>query len=700
MLAYLWLLLPMLAQAAHRDPRGHASRWNLTPREYASSTASSMAWPTKPATPSRPHSPCKRVFLTAQPSNDSSDEPGFRVPAKLAYECLNSIPFNQSAAAVLLQSMRPYLEWQSTTSYVKDPPEKPPYDFWSAFEAVEANIAHGAYDSEYDFGWDLSQTAQQVHDGHFAYTPDVVGSLFSFGRTTPLVSVSKDGRELPLVYVYADILESYAGNSSFKPSHIVQIDGTDTTDFLIDWSQYETQQDKDALWNTLFYSSAQVSLGGMGTGTGSFTGNGLSRFVYPGPTTTLTFANGSNVTNENFARVLADLDGIDDGMDMYQKFLIPDSRAYRNALDVLYHKENQTGDNQYNNDSRVPYHKKSTRPPYVDEVLSSQRHTLTTPAIGYPSPIIRQKQNMIGGYFLEEPGFEDVAVLTVASFYTVGPTRAKDFQDINSDFIAAALAANKTKLIIDVSANGGGLGLQCLDLFKQLFPSIEPYGASRVRAHETIDELGKLLSTPVNDSDYHMLFWNYHTELDSDNRPFSSWKQKYGPHPQGPGNDTFTSLVRWNFNSTDMRDYYAGLELSGYGGRSNITSQPFQSQNIVLVTDGYCASACAHFSEYLHQEAGVQTIALGGRPSNNPMQSVGGTKGAQVYQLTEVFQIFEAAALLSDPVLQQHLNKTVFAQYSYLPLRRGAGAVNFRDGIRRNDDGQTPYHFLYEPCFV
>jgi hypothetical protein len=60
----------------------------------------------------------------AQPARNPSVGPGERVPAELAYECLNSIPFNQSAAAALLESMKPYLEWQSTTSYVKDPPEK------------------------------------------------------------------------------------------------------------------------------------------------------------------------------------------------------------------------------------------------------------------------------------------------------------------------------------------------------------------------------------------------------------------------------------------------------------------------------------------------------------------------------------------------------------------------------------------------
>ncbi|KAI4762185.1 hypothetical protein E4T52_05626 [Aureobasidium sp. EXF-3400] len=694
MLIYLWLLLPVLAQAAHR---GHAPR----------RMASSMAWSTGTATPSASDDPCKRVYLTAQLSNDSSSEPEVRVPAKLAYECLNSIPFNQTAAAALLESMRPYLEWQSTTSYVKDPPEKPPYDFWSAFEAVEANVAHGAYDSEYDFGWDLYQATQQAHDEHFVYIPDVLLKLFSFGRKTPLVSVSKDGKASPKVYLYSDILESYAGNSSFEPSHIIQINRDDTKSYLLDQSQYGTGQDKDALWNSLFYSQAQVSLGGRGMGSGAFTGNGDGRFVYPGPNTLLLFANMTEVTYENFARVLVSLDGIDDGMDMYQKFLIPSPEAYNNALDVLHRKKkNQIDDDQHNNDTRVPYHKRSIRPSYVDEVLSSQRHTPTTPAIGYPSPIIRQKQNMNGGYFLEEPGLEDVAVLTVASFMTPGATRAQDFQKINSDFIAAALAANKTKLIIDVSANGGSSVIQGYDLFKQLFPSIEPYGAHRMRAHETISWVGELCSTPVNHSDHYGVsqgddpensMWNYRNDLDSDNKQFKSWEQKFGPHPHGPGNDTFTSLIRWKLD--DERVFKdSGIWVSGYGDRSNMTHQPFQPQNIVLVTDGFCASTCALFSEFLHHEAGVQTVTLGGRPSWYHMQGVGGTKGAQMYTWTNIFETVQGAIRLSNPAQQQSLNKSALSRYSYLPIARGLATVNLRDGIRRNDDEQTPYQFLYEPA--
>lgn len=80
----------------------------------------------------------------------------------------------------------------------------------------------------------------------------------------------------------------------------------------------------------------------------------------------------------------------------------------------------------------------------------------STPAPGYPAPVIKQKNNFIAGYYLENaPGYEDIAVLSVPSF--VGASGAQvEFQQVAMKFLAAAKAAGKTKLIIDVSANGGG----------------------------------------------------------------------------------------------------------------------------------------------------------------------------------------------------------------------------------------------------
>jgi hypothetical protein len=509
--------------------------------------------------------------------------------------------------------------------------------------------------------------------------PDVVAGLFQFGRTTALVSVSQNGKDVPMVYVYSDLLESYASNSSFEPSHIIQINGVDSTDFLLDLSDSNGLQDKDALWNDLFYSLAQVSLGPEGAGPGLFTGGGQGRLVYPGPTTTLTFANGTNVTNENFARFAVDLNHIESGRDMYQKFLSPSPEAYRKATDI----------------PKVP-----EEPPYlqaVDEVTSSQRYTQTVPAVGYPSPIFRQKQNMNGGYYLEGSGFEDVAILTVGSF-----NGHRDAQKVNKDFIAAALTANKTKLIVDISGNGGGFILQGYDLFKQLFPSIHPYGGSQVRAHEAANDVGKLYSARATRPELDPIdvpTWNYRSDLDSDDRKFSSWEQKYGPHPQGPGNDTFTSLMRWDLQNPRIQRQSGGIWITGYGELSNTTAQPFQAQNIVLVTDGVCSSTCALFSEFLRQEAGVKSISLGGRPSLDLMQSVGGTKGAMLGRWENIFGTVQGAVLMSlNQAHQQDLNHTALTEYSYLPLARGIGNVNLRDGIRRNDDEKTPYQFLYEPA--
>jgi len=83
-------------------------------------------------------------------------------------------------------------------------------------------------------------------------------------------------------------------------------------------------------------------------------------------------------------------------------------------------------------------------------------------------------------------------VLSVPSFVSVSGAQI-EFQQVAKDFLAQAKAAGKTKLIIDVSANGGGTILQGYDLFKQLFPAIEPYAAAdRFRASESVKLIGEV----------------------------------------------------------------------------------------------------------------------------------------------------------------------------------------------------------------
>lgn len=74
----------------------------------------------------------------------------------------------------------------------------------------------------------------------------------------------------------------------------MKINGMEATAFLEMESEIGSLQDRDALYNNMFYALPQISLYGQGGGRGMFAGGGSSRFIYPGPETTMEFANGKH----------------------------------------------------------------------------------------------------------------------------------------------------------------------------------------------------------------------------------------------------------------------------------------------------------------------------------------------------------------------------------------------------------------------
>ncbi|KAF2427125.1 hypothetical protein EJ08DRAFT_573186, partial [Tothia fuscella] len=612
------------------------------------------------------------------------------IEAEAAWRCLQSVPLNKTAALDLIDSIKPFLQWQSTTAYIKNPPAEyadlvqKPVDVAAGIAQIEGNLINNVWQKEYDFGYALYRLLQSTHDGHLTYFPDVIFKIFTWGRPAPIVSVSEDGKKLPSIFLYSDILAK-SGGADFQPSAITKINGEEVLDFLYEFSQVGSLQDRDALWNNMFYELAQVSLGTSGSGTGSFSGGGRGRVIYPGPKTDFTFANGTVVGYTNYARVLVDFAGITSGEDLYKNFFV--------YPDTTFDLANPTVD------------AKST----ATATTATSAAAKATPAPGYPVPVIRESHNLIGGYYLEDPAYADVAVLSVPSF--VGIVEAElDFQATSEKFFALAKAAGKTKLIIDVSANGGGTILQGYDLFKQLFPSIDPYGAAdRLRAHEALDLAGEVFSemsgkyprTLDQDPtivDIESSPLNYRSDLiPSTGQHFTSWPQKYGPVTRN--NDTFTNTFRWDLNDPLTLWNSGGIEVTGYGTRANITTQPFLAENIVIVYDGYCASTCTIFSELMRQLAGVETIAMGGRPNTNIIQAVGGTKGTNNFPWSYIQSIVETTYNFSTPQQKEEYKSTELANYdNYLWALRAVGSpnINARDGIRKGDEEGMPLQFVYE----
>jgi hypothetical protein len=323
----------------------------------------------------------------------------------------------------------------------------------------------------------------------------------------------------------------------------------------------------------------------------------------------------------------------------------------------------------------------------------------------------------IGGYYLEGD-YSDVAVLSIPSFVSLESAEIP-FQETGEKFLALARAAGKTKLIIDVSANGGGTILQGYDIYTQLFPKGIPHAAGdRFRAHESVDLIGQIFSEIAEDLPRMLVdpetnetlydlessvvdsVFNYQTDLDINSTNFESWADKYGPVPIH--GDNFTNIMRWNLSDVLTPWNSGGIYIHGYGPLSNYTTSPFAAEDIIVMTDGYCASTCTIFSELMRQRAGVKFVAMGGRSRPGISQAVGGVKGTNDYGWDYIQALAQyTIENLSTESEGAKLNTTELGEYwSNIPFERMAPGtamnVNFRDGYRDGADYDFPLQFLYE----
>jgi len=388
-----------------------------------------------------------------------------------------------------------------------------------------------------------------------------------------LVSVSVDGVAVPEVYERGDIaaynaLTSGSGNgtsggNTSMPSIVSKINGEDAVSMLKAWAQLGFLQDPDALYNNVFYSMSFDAQQGGGYG-GYFAGSGRYAMIYPGANTTLEFANGTVNTYSNFATVIGNFSGVVDGESAYEKFctgphLVPDTS------NVTY-----------------PFPTAPALPP-----------TATVPAFGYPTPVIISSDDQVSGYFLNENDekYADVAVLAMLSFEPSWPI---EFQSVVETFVSKARAAGKTKLVIDLSGNGGGTILTGYDTFRQLFPNIVQDGFSRFREHEAFNILSEQLSLysanfdAATANDEHIFAYqsvtDYHYDLNETNGNFLNYDDKFAPHVYN--GDNFTNIMRWNLSdplTTTNSTWGVGETITGYGDRSNFT-QPFAAEDIIMVS--------------------------------------------------------------------------------------------------------------------
>lgn len=464
------------------------------------------------------------------------------------------------------------------------------------------------------------------------------------------------------------------------PSAVTEINGLNATTYLESLMTRTNQHDPDAQYNIMMYGKAFDARFPRANYRGLFALNGRLSHFYPGPNTIIRFENTTEKIYKNYASVIAKFDGVQDSSSMYKRFC--------------------TGSSGYLSTSKPT---PTPKPAMANQAPFKSKN----PVRGYPDPHIISSDKVVSGYFLDDPSHKDVAVLVIFYFQTKS---IPEFQSVIQNFIADSVALGKKKLIIDLSANGGGNLLCAYDTFRQFFPQLEPGGFTRFRLHDALKIITRQMSlkasnfslNTTNPADYYFFQtpFNYRYDLNETNGPFLSYEDKFSPRIFN--GDEYTSYLKWNLEDPTMTMGISPLwsnqtNFTGYGDRKNFT-QPFDSEDIVMLYDGVCASTCSIFSEFMRVESGVRSVALGGRPNNDPIQGVGGTKGANSYSFKTIYTI--AKRVLDTGTPEQVQTWTSLRELTDLPINRSTdNAINVRDNILRSNLGDgIPTQFLYEPA--
>ncbi|KAM7191491.1 hypothetical protein V8F33_008842 [Rhypophila sp. PSN 637] len=629
--------------------------------------------------------PCGQVFRWAREALDAGLYPIF--PAYPVYQCLISVPFNDAVALRFLDYFNTTMQFQSTLAYLRDPPEgyqRPALDVMAQLDIVKAKVLAGAYTREYDFELDVNNIVSAMHDGHVDIDFGILVP-FNFGSMWEIVSVSRDGKELPKPYFREDITDAQNDNWAWEPSPISQINGIDAVEFLkqsaanFSFGNLEAHAD----YNQLFEHPASDIQLDYGVWSGQID-------VYPGTDENdwldFTLENGTEILSEWWAELkyFQDTGPLETGGDMYNFFVLGLLPASYNGSDALTNPEDFG-----------PEPEDTTPSTWFDETLGA-----------YPrNPDVIQANlsvkhgGVVTGYFLDDVS---TGVLSLPTFTQFGE-EVDEFSSTVQEFIDGAASKGLTRIVIDVQQNNGGETKLAFDIFKRFFPQHDIFAGSRRRSHPLGTILGSFMTEwwetlDTEADDFWEIAgneWVITPRIDaSTNQNFPSWAE-FDSATQDRG-DSFSKVERYNL-SDEVFTYaaFTGDFPYGFGLNPINTTERFKPEDIVILTDGLCNSACSIFVEAMTR-MGVKTLSLGGLPEYGPMQAVAGSRGARAYSANSIDDIMAFASNRNESLRQALPVIPHFSEVRDHGIRTSYLGINLRDQVRSSSPDEIPLQFRYE----
>lgn len=606
------------------------------------------------------------------------------LPADIVYECASSVPVQKEYSKQLIESLRPWLELESEIDYLKKP--LPGY-LWDPIDVIEElnriydSVENDEYVGQYDIEVELQTLFLYFHDFHTIFKGNITVSV-AWQRTPGLVSVSLDGMVMPEVYVFSDLITTdLEDNLYYSPSSNISslsaINGIPVQEFL------QTQQlvgyfhDPDCMYNALFCNLWNSDC------TFEYP------LFYPGPETVLTFHNGTSIHSSNEAYVSCNSVGdISTGQDYWDICINSSTPDATTTVSEPFSSPTSTAE-----------------PPEAPA---------TTQILSYPPPVHIDRSGILSGYYLDGLGYDEVAVLVIRSFDSEEvPDYMITFQDTLESFLEVAQTQGKTRLIIDVQGNTGGSIDLGTELVAQLFPNVPPTQKGNYRASAGLsaalkkfgeqvdalnaqnpDDVGQMLENELSLAA--IPAWQY--VMTPNGTEFISFDDFYGPN-EIKDYGLFTKFLQFNYSNTMPSDWDGeSIDITGYGGRQRSldTPPPFNSTNIIILSDGNCGSTCSIVFELLKNLHSIPAIVVGGRPIDGPMQAVGSTKGSQVFLQQHLSAL--VATFNNDTEFTTNWSAvagTVFEHWDDFALQNGLKALNAKNNYRVDDNSESSLQMVY-----
>ncbi|KAI5842337.1 hypothetical protein BZA05DRAFT_412380 [Tricharina praecox] len=602
----------------------------------------------------------------------------FELPASVAVACMKTFTLSPDRQLNLTRHVRKYMDFYSAGTYFQHNvcPELdlPTVNINATFDRIEKDIQAGKL-TTYDVNRQLFELFGSVKDGHVQFLPTCVAGAFVFIHDYPLMQFAATPDSIP--ETYHAIFRS-ASQPPTVGQKVVKINGIDPVTYLTDLAKNHPESawiDPDARFNELLINMRRSQWQN---------GHFAQRQSYEENPISIEFANGTTVQVEWKARYL---NGRRDATEVPLPFTDSDTfGAYvctRTDQELIADLGALLSGSV---DGRGP----EDAPPIgrdSDDGNGSIRAPLYPRQNSQPTWF---SENIIFGTDDGEISYYELdnrtAVLTLTAFTEIpGSVSSNQFQSRFSEAAASMIAMAKkngiTRLLIDITSNGGGYTSLGFNLARQLFPqNSKIFFGNNMRWHPLLDKV-----FTEGDQDYllttYFALGQLHTPEGGD---WKDWRDMLGPVHRD--DDLFTKISIPD-ESQIVQDT-GNVIFQGFSQK-----QPFEVDNVILITSGLCGSTCALFAEAL-QAVGVKVVTVGGRPNVGPMQGIGGVKGSQVLTFDEI-------ALLTYNIARPIIRKdpSFEAQLPYpLNLRTEGAGINFRNSWRRDDGQYLPIEFLYTPA--